>query len=54
MLSVAENESAQTSERIRSVFKTKVESKELISGKIPVGLKRQDKKLVIDEDKKQV
>lgn len=54
MLSVAENESAQTSERIRSVFKTKVESKELISGKIPVGLKREDKKLVIDEDKKQV
>ena len=54
MLSVAENESAQTSERIRSVFKTKVESKELISGKIPIGLKRQDKKLVIDEDKKQI
>lgn len=54
MLSVAENESAQTSERIRSVFKTKVESKELISGKIPVGLKRQNKKLVIDEDKKQI
>ena len=54
MLSVAENESAQTSERIRSVFKTKIESKELISGKIPIGLKRQDKKLVIDEDKKKV
>lgn len=54
MLSVAENESAQTSERIRSVFKTKVESKELISGKIPIGLKRQDKKLVIDENKKQI
>lgn len=54
MLSVAENESAQTSERIRSVFKTKVESKELISGKIPIGLKRENKKLVIDEDKKQI
>lgn len=54
MLSVAENESAQTSERIRSVFKTKVESKELISGKIPIGLKRKNKKLVIDEDKKQI
>ena len=54
MLSVAENESAQTSERIRSVFKTKVESKELISGKIPIGLKRENKKLVIDESKKQV
>lgn len=54
MLSVAENESAQTSERIRSVFKTKTENKELISGKIPIGLKRKDKKLVIDKDKKQV
>ena len=54
MLSVAENESAQTSERIRSVFKTKTENKELISGKIPIGLKREDKKLVIDENKKQI
>ncbi len=54
MLSVAENESAQTSERIRSVFKTKIENKELISGKIPIGLKRFDKKLDIDKDKEQV
>lgn len=54
MLSVAENESAQTSERIRSVFKTKTENKELISGKIPIGLKREDKKLVIDKNKKQI
>ena len=54
MLSVAENESAQTSERIRSVFKTKIENKELIAGKIPIGLKKENKKLIIDEDKKQV
>lgn len=54
MLSVAENESAQTSERIRSVFKTKIENKELISGKIPIGLKKDNKKLIIDEDKKQI
>ncbi len=54
MLSVAENESAQTSERIRSVFKTKIQSKELISGKIPIGLKKDDKRMIIDEDKKQV
>jgi len=54
MLSVAENESSQTSERIRSVFKTKTENKELISGKIPIGLKRRDKNLIIDEDKKQI
>lgn len=54
MLSVAENESAQTSERIRSVFKTKTENKELISGKIPLGLKKDNKRLVIDKDKKQI
>lgn len=54
MLSVAENESAQTSERIRSVFKTKIENKELIAGKLPVGLKKENKKLVIDETKKQI
>ncbi len=54
MLSVAENESAQTSERIRSVFKTKIQNKELISGKIPIGLKRNDKKLIVDENKKQI
>lgn len=50
MLSVAENESAQTSERIKSVFKNKVQQKEIISGKIPLGYKKDDKKLVIDED----
>lgn len=54
MLSVAENESAQTSERIKSVFKTKVENKEVIAGKIPIGLKKENKKLIIDEEKKQV
>lgn len=53
MLSVAENESAQTSERIRSVFKTKIENKEVISGKIPIGLKKENKKIVIDENAKQ-
>lgn len=54
MLSVAENESAQTSERIRSVFKTKIENKELIAGKIPIGFKRENKKLIVDENKKQI
>jgi len=54
MLSVAENESAQTSERIRSVFKTKVENKEIIAGKIPIGLKKENKKLIIDDDKKHI
>lgn len=54
MLSVAENESAQTSERIRSVFKTKLESKEVISGKLPIGLIRDGKKLIINEKEKQI
>lgn len=54
MLSVAENESAQTSERIRSVFKTKIENKELIAGKIPLGLKKDNKRLIIDDTKKQI
>lgn len=54
MLSVAENESAQTSERIRSVFKTKVENKEIIAGKIPIGLKKDGKRLIIDEEKKEI
>jgi DNA invertase Pin-like site-specific DNA recombinase len=52
MLSVAENESAQTSERIRSVFNNKIHQKEIISGKIPIGYKKEEKKLVVDEDKK--
>ncbi len=54
MLSVAENESAQTSERIRSVFKTKIENKEIIAGKVPIGLIKQNKKLIVDEEKKQI
>lgn len=49
MLSVAENESAQTSERIKAVFKNKFEKGEICSGKIPRGYKVVNKKLVIDE-----
>lgn len=52
MLSVAENEAAQTSERIKSVFKTKLQNNEIVSGKIPVGLKKQGKKLIVDETKR--
>lgn len=54
MLSVAENESAQTSERIKSVFKTKIENKEIIAGKIAIGFKKENKRLVIDDENKQV
>lgn len=50
MLSVAENESAQTSERIKAVFKNKLSRGEVVSGKIPRGYKIKDKKLVIDEE----
>ncbi len=53
MLSVAENESAQTSERIKSVFKTKLQSKEIVSGSIAIGYKKQGKVLVIDETYRQ-
>lgn len=50
MLSVAENESAQTSERIKAVFKNKLSRGEVCSGKIPRGYKIENKKLVIDSE----
>lgn len=50
MLSVAENESAQTSERIKAVFKNKLAKGEVCSGKIPKGYKIENKKLVIDPE----
>lgn len=49
MLSIAENESATTSERIRFVFKGKLLKKEVISSYAPFGLRIEEKKLVIDE-----
>lgn len=50
MLSVAENEAAVTSERIKVVFKNKIKNKEVITGKIPKGYKIENKKLVIDKE----
>ena len=50
MLSVAENESAQTSERIKAVFKNKLSRGEVVSGKVPRGYKIENKKLIIDEE----
>ena len=50
MLSIAENESATTSERIRFVFKGKLLKKEVVSAIAPLGLKVEKKKLVIDEN----
>lgn len=49
-LSIAQDESDRTSERIKFVFKDKLRRGEVISGKIPLGYKISDKKLVIDED----
>lgn len=50
MLSVAENEAAVTSERIKVVFKNKIKNKEVITGKVPKGYKIENKKLVIDKE----
>lgn len=48
MLSVAENESAQTSERIRAVFKNKYAKGEVCTGNVAKGYRIENKKLVID------
>lgn len=50
MLSVAENEAAVTSERIKAVFNNKVKNKEVITGKVPKGYKIENKKLVVDKE----
>lgn len=50
MLSVAENEAAVTSERIKAVFRNKIKNKEVVSGKVPIGYKIENKKLVIDNE----
>ena len=54
MLSVAENESSTTSERIKAVFKDKVMRGEVITGNCPIGYKIENKKLVIDKEKEQL
>lgn len=54
MLSVAENEAAQTSERIKFVFQDKLRRKEVISGTVPTGYKIENKHLVIDKEKEYI
>lgn len=49
MLSVAQNEAEKASERIKFVFDSKRERGELTSGSIPLGFRKENKKLVIDE-----
>lgn len=54
MLSVAENEAAQTSERIKFVFQDKLQRKEVVSGTIPTGYKIENKHLVIDKEREYI
>jgi len=51
MLSVAQDEADRTSERIKTVFKHKIDNGELTNISIPYGYSVENKKLVIDEDK---
>ncbi|WP_262458319.1 recombinase family protein [Clostridioides difficile] len=54
MLSFAENEASQTSERIKFVFNNKIQKKEVISGKVPFGYRIENKHLVIKEDEAEI
>lgn len=54
MLSVAQDEADRTSERIRFVFDQKKAKGELVSGSVPLGLKIENKKIVIDEETVQI
>lgn len=49
-LSIAQDESDRTSERIKFVFDNKVKRGEVISGKVPLGYKIENKKLTIDPE----
>lgn len=48
-LSIAQDESDRTGERIKFIFANKVQRGEVISGKVPLGYRIEDKKLAIDE-----
>lgn len=50
MLAIAENESNVTSDRIKVVFKNKLEKGEVISGSVPLGYKIKNKHLEVDEE----
>lgn len=49
MLAVAQDEADRTGERIKAIHDNKVKKGEVISGKIPLGYKIENKKPVIDE-----
>ncbi len=50
-LSVAQDEADRTSERIKFVFEKKVNDGEAITGKVPVGYKIENKKMIKDVEK---
>lgn len=50
MLSVAQDEADRTGERIKFIFEDKVQRGEVISGKIPLGYRIENKKMQIDPD----
>lgn len=52
MLTIAENESSVTSDRIKAVFKNKIAKGEVISGTKRVGYDIVNKKLVVNEDER--
>jgi len=54
MLSIAENEAAVTSERIKFVFKEKLRRKEPVSALSYGYKKNKEKKMIIDEDKRPI
>lgn len=47
-LSIAQDESDRTSERIKFVFENKVRRGEAVSGKVPLGYRIEDKRLAVD------
>ena len=53
-LSIAQDESDRTSERIKFVFENKIKNKEVITGMIPLGYRIENKKLVIDSEKSKI
>lgn len=50
MLSVAQDEADRTGERIKFIFEDKVKRGEVISGKVPLGYKIENKKMAIDPE----
>lgn len=53
-LSVAQNESDTTSDRIKFVFNSKLSRREVISGQMPLGYKTKNKHYVIDDDEAEI